>query len=360
MRAFLKAIDERLLDQTIRRVKLNARRRAENPAARPRRWSAGGILTAWSLERRLPVEDALWTPERPRFIGGTTGRSGTRWLVRVLKHQFPSDPVVMDEVGVFVMAALREAAYEYYQLGTDDAARLRAPYVHHFLTQMHRYAFDRRRMYGSGMRGLCDYVPRRALRLAGRSLAEDLPAHSTLPEITERFGRFYLHLLNYHAAIIHGSRSEWISKEPPYGRHADQLLAMVPHGRLLVLARDGRASALSMYRRGWERSIRACMQRWGEFARMTTEALDRLPSGDERVLVLRYEDVVRDFDTQLRRIHAFFDLPEPAFERILADETLRPQSVSLEKWREEIGAEDLAWFDASYGGLMERLGYREV
>ena len=354
MKRFLKTIDDGLLDQTIRRARLNGRRMANAPAGP----SFSRALRAWRRERTVRDEDFLYATTLPRFIGGTTGRSGTRWLVRVLKAQFQSDPVVMDEIGVFVLSLLREAPYEYYQFGTDDAADPRGPYVDYSLPQMARYAFRRRNMYGGGMRGLADYVPRRAIRRAGQALREDLRSLSGLPEITRRFGEFYLHLLNYHAAIVHGGPSGWINKEPPYGRHADELLRMVPGGRLVVLARDGRASALSMFKRRWMSSVRECMERWGEFAQMTVNAVERAPT--DQVLLLRYEDLVRAFESELGRIHAFFELPGPDFDAVYrnSDETLRPQPAGLDRWAGEIADEDLRWFEVTYGDLMERLGYR--
>ncbi|MFP3959903.1 MAG: sulfotransferase family protein [Spirochaetaceae bacterium] len=353
MKQIARTIDDRLLDQTIRRVRINARRLANASGTS----TFSRTLEAWKRERHLPRQDFLFRTTNPRFIGGTTGRSGTRWLVRILKAQFAGDPVVMDEIGVFVMALLREAPYEYYQFGTDNAAERREPYVDHFLRQMERYAFRRRNVYRAGMRGLVDYVPRRAIRLAGEDLRRDLRQLSGLEEITQRFGDFYLHLLNYHAAVVHGGAASWINKEPPYGRHADELMSMVPHARLIVLARDGRASALSMYKRRWMATTRECMSRWAVFSRMTADALQRCPS--EQVLLLRYEDLVRDFETQLPRIHEFFGLPAPDFGRLYAigDDSLKPQPASLDTWKREVSAADLQWFEREHGELMARLGY---
>jgi hypothetical protein len=266
----------------------------------------------------------------------------------------------MDEVGVFVLALFREAPYEYFQFGTDDAADRRDAYLRHFLRQMASYGFRRRRMYGGGMRGLVEYVPQRAIELAGEALRRDLTGVEDYEDVQRRFGQFYLHLLNYHAAVIRGGRSGWISKEPPYGRHADQLLAMVPNGRLVVLARDGRASALSMYRRRWMSSVRGCMERWGVFAEMTLRSLERAPR--EPVLFVRYEDLVRDFEAQLTRIHRFFELPEPDFGAIYrsAEADLIPNPQSLDRWKDTVENDDLRWFDRQYGELMERLGYTDA
>ena len=348
-------VDHALFDGTLRRTVRNGDRMEGVPGALglSRRQRAA---VARRRERRIDPGEFVRPVEVPRFIGGTTGRSGTRWLVRVLKAQYASQPVVMDEVGVFVLSLLRSAPYEYYQLGIDDSVEKRAFYVDYFLKQMHRYAFKRRNMYGSGMLGLVDYVPRRAISEAGRALKADLPGLSSLADIRKRFGDFYLHLLNYHAAIVHGSASTWINKEPPYGRHADELLQMVPNARLVILARDGRATALSMFKRRWMDSVRACMDRWGEFSRMTVDAVGRVPQ--DQVLVLPYNRMVNDFEASLSEVHGFLGLPEPDFEalRTHPDKTLYPQSASLDRWRNEISSQDIDYFDRTYGGLMERLG----
>ena len=162
--------------------------------------------------------------------------------------------------------------------------------------------------------------------------------------------------MNYHAAIVHGTASSWINKEPPYGRHADELLRMVPAAKLLILARDGRATALSMFKRRWMSSVRECMDRWGEFSRMTLEAVGRAPT--ERVLVLPYRDMVGNFEESLTTVHSFFELPEPDFDRLRnnPDGTLFPQTTSLDRGKREIDAADIAYFDSKYGSIMESLG----
>ncbi|MCG8479901.1 MAG: sulfotransferase [Spirochaetales bacterium] len=351
-------IDHALFDGTLRRTVRNA----------DRMLGAVGVETVGRLgrariarqrEKRLAPQEFIRPVSLPRFIGGTTGRSGTKWLVRVLKAQFRSEPVVMDEVGVFVLSLIRHAPYEYYQLGIDDSVEKRANYVKYFLKQVHRYAFKRRNIYGSGMLGLVDYVPRRAIVKAGEALKTDLPSLTTLPQITRRFGDFYLHLLNYHAAIVHGSASSWINKEPPYGRHADELLRMIPNAKLLILARDGRATALSMFKRRWMSSVRACMDRWGEFSGMTLEAVKRAPA--DRVMVLPYREMVRNFEESLTTVHSFLELPAPDFDRLRdnPDGTLFPQTNSLDRWKQEIDTADIEYFDSTYGSIMDALELRQ-
>lgn len=358
MNAILKAVerfDHDYLDGTLRRQARNAERMH---AVQSTVGMGVGrrILIAGRRERRLSSADFLRPPHPARFIGGTTGRSGTTWLVRLLKAQFRSQPVVVDEIGVFVLSLMRHAPYEYYQLGTDGSVDRRHRYLDYFLNQVHAYAFKRRSMYGGGMRGLIDYIPRRAIDLAGDALKRDLPELSDLRSVTERFGAFYTHLINYHAAVVHGGFSDWINKEPPYGRHADELLAMVPTAKLVVMARDGRPTALSMYKRRWMRSVRACMDRWGEFAGMTLRAIRNAPS--DRVLLVPYGEMVHEFESTVDQIHRFLELPAPDFDRLYREDRgrLRPEPESLDRWKQEIDIADIDYFDDTYGELMTALG----
>jgi hypothetical protein len=131
---------------------------------------------------------------------------------------------------------------------------------------------------------------------------------------------------------------------------------MVPGARLMILARDGRATALSMYKRRWMATVRACMDRWGEFAGMTAAALKRCPA--DRVLVVRYEDLVRNFEEELARVHSFFSLPAPDFDLIRKGDDLMPQPRSLDKWKSEADKADVAYFDGKYGAVMDAFGLK--
>jgi hypothetical protein len=352
MRKLTKRIDDTLFNESLRRAIMHGRMlHGDRSGGR-----IGRTVRALRRERTLSEEEFLYTTEVPRFVGGTTGRSGTKWLITLLSRHLGGDPVVIGEHGAFVMGILRNAPYEYYQHGGNEKGR--ESYVEYFLQLVRTWLFRRRTVYTGGIKGLVRYIPRRAIDLAGEALKRDLPQLHTLPEIEKRFGDFYLHLHNYHAAVIHGAPAEWVNKEPPYGRHADQLVSMVPNARLVVLAREGRASALSIYKRGWMNSIRGCMERWKEFTEMTLDAIDRAPPGP--IKLVKYEDMVLEFEKTLSEVFSHFQLPTELAARIASsdDERTRPRTESLERWKAEIPKEDLDWFDRECGDLMQRLGYR--
>lgn len=354
MNELIKKIDDALFDQTLRRGVIHGRVLHNAPS----NGTVGRTITAVRRERSLPDDAFLYRTPVPRFVGGTTGRSGTKWLIRTIQRELNGDPVVIGEHGMFVLSLFRMAPYEYYQFGGSDATRRRVGYLDYFLKQVRTYAYRRKRVYGSGLTGLVRYIPKRAIDRAGEKLRRDLSGVEDFAIIQQAFGDFYLALHNYHAAVLHGGRAEWVNKEPPYGRHADDLCAMIPNARLVIMARDGRASALSMSKRGWMGTVRTSMERWREFAGRTVEAIGRCPAGN--VLVVRYEDMVTDFESALSRIFEHFEIPKEHAARIVqsgARESL-PQAESLDRWKREVSPEDLAWFEERCAPIMSQLGYQ--
>jgi hypothetical protein len=82
---------------------------------------------------------------------------------------------------------------------------------------------------------------------------------------------------------------------------------LFPDHPLLIIIRDGRALAESAVRSfGW--SYRKAIERWARGARRILEFDRDERGGDCRYLVVRYEDLVTDLDSELRRILAFLKL----------------------------------------------------
>lgn len=202
------------------------------------------------------------------------------------------------------------------------------------------------------MLGLCDLVPRRVVKAALDGLEERLDEARRLEEIQRCFGDFYLWLFNAHARLVAGGRP-WISKEPPYGRNADQLFRMIPHGRLVVLVRDGRDVALSMHERAWHPTVRHAMDRWRHFAEMTVRALERCP--DDRHLVVRYRDLVLNFRSCTRAITEFLELPNLDVSTV-EERDLMADDTNLERWKYELPSNDREYFASTCGRVMKRFG----
>ncbi len=346
-----KAIDDRLFNDSFRRALVNGKLLRNHK----RCGLLGDSLEALKRERTVPDEHYLFRPEHGRFIGGVSGRSGTTWLTRLIAYLTNDTHAVIGEQGLFVLGMFREAPYEYLQFGGEHAGR--RTYLDYFEKVVTTWAYKRRKIYGQGLKGPMRYIPVRAIRGAMRHLREEVALCTDLLCVQRAFGDFYQALLNYHAATLFGNRADWISKEPPYGRHADTLFRFVPTAQLVVLSRDGREASLSMYKRGWGDSIRSCMKRWGDFTQMTLDSLAGAP--EEKWMLLRYDDLVADFEPQIRQVFAHLRLPEPDVERVSGsgNKDLLPRTASIGRWKNEITTADIDWFNSQYGATMEALGY---
>jgi hypothetical protein len=165
----------------------------------------------------------------------------------------------------------------------------------------------------------------------------------------------------------------------------------LPEARFVHLIRDGRDVALSRRRRGMGegKPIADAAARWRRRIESARRQARRLRG---RYLELRYEDLVADAERSLgrvcehcelefepamlihherasQRLGELRDLPSrgerrarPGDERIAAH-ALAARPPSLERtgaWREEMGAAEVAEFEAVAGDLLAELGYETV
>ena len=152
----------------------------------------------------------------------------------------------------------------------------------------------------------------------------------------------------------------WISKEPSYGRHVKDLCDLVPDARVVIMARDGRDTVLSMAKYGFcNGDLVQCIDRWKSFTSMTLDSLEHIPS--DNYLMVGYEQLASNFEEMLSLVLSFYDIS--SHER-QADNILRaklehaPIRDNSQKWKREFGQEELTYFEETCGDLMVKLGYR--
>lgn len=109
----------------------------------------------------------------------------------------------------------------------------------------------------------------------------------------------------YELDVERGSGVIWADKSPAYIRHIPLILKHFPDGRVLHIVRDVRDHCVSM-RNAWGKDIRRSAWRWG---RDVLAAHRHCTSMPERCLEVRFEELLQDPDTQMRRICLFLDLP---------------------------------------------------
>ncbi|MBA2523374.1 MAG: sulfotransferase [Solirubrobacterales bacterium] len=185
-------------------------------------------------------------------------------------------------------------------------------------------------------------------------------------------------------------KPRWGDKTPAYMLSVQRIGRVLPEARFIHLIRDGRDVALSQSARSINEQPPPAEQagRWVKRIRKAREQASALKG--PRYVEARYEDLVRDSETTLRRICEFIELPwdagvlsyhERAAERLgeMAGElraegthaqqqagyridnhaptTKPPDPSKLDKWKREMEPEDVAAYEAVAGELLGDLGY---
>jgi hypothetical protein len=166
-------------------------------------------------------------------------------------------------------------------------------------------------------------------------------------------------------------KPRWGDKTPWYVHHVEELLAVWPQARFVVLVRDGRDVALSVGRMPWgPNNAWAAARWWARGSRAGAEARERHP---EQVMQMRYEDLAADPGPLARRIADFCGLSYEdemlAIERSEGTKVLEDQrdwftniwsginTAPSGKWRTQMDARSQRVFLAVAGRELDGLGY---
>jgi hypothetical protein len=169
-------------------------------------------------------------------------------------------------------------------------------------------------------------------------------------------------------------KARWGDKTPMYMQNLRLLERLFPDARFVHLIRDGRDAALSFLEmpRGLVTETWMHPRTPADFAsqwRTEVAAARRLGRRvGPRYLEVRYEELVDDVETALRRI---CELAGLAYEPTMADyagnvdvsakphqQRLRqPPTSGVRDWRTQMSADDVAAFDRVAGDLLDELGY---
>jgi hypothetical protein len=154
----------------------------------------------------------------------------------------------------------------------------------------------------------------------------------------------------FRAYAMARGKHRWGDKTPLYLAFVDEIAAVWPDARFIVLVRDGRDVALSLLRVPFgPNNVWAAARFWARGIRLGLEATERHPG---RVLTIRYEDVVAEPRSELRRVFQFLGLE---YDDPMARIGIRRDSVA--SWRRGMSARDQRLFASVAGAELERMGY---
>ena len=179
----------------------------------------------------------------------------------------------------------------------------------------------------------------------------------------------------YETYAASRGKERWGDKTPMYMEHVGALERLWPHACYVHLIRDGRDAAVSflsmpkgVVTKTWAhpRSAADFACQWRREVR-AARALGRR-AGPERYLELRYEELVRTPENELRRICEFASLPyeDTMLEYVgNVDLSAKPHQQSLAKaptpglrnWRKDLAEADALAFEQVAGDLLADLGY---
>lgn len=281
-----------------------------------------------------PGSDAM---APPFFIVGFQ-RSGTT-LLRLMLDNHPEVAIPLDTVGLWGRYEAKLAG-TYNNLATED---------------------DLRRLVG-------DLLAEERIRLWEVPLEAGPVALAVGPERT--LARVMDALHRAYAAAK--GKARWGDKDPGNMTRMHRVNEWFPGSQFVHIVRDGRDACLSQLKVefGFD-DLLPCACRWRE----EVEWVRRIGAllGPARYLELRYEDLVKRPEEELRRVCSFLGLgyaPEmleyhrrversvPESRRHIWPKIARPpQADNVEQWRREMTPGQVLCFEKRAGRLLDDLGY---
>ena len=168
----------------------------------------------------------------------------------------------------------------------------------------------------------------------------------------------------------HG-KARWGDKRPAYYSFIDELDRLFPDAQFVHMVRDGRACVASLKKTPWfDHEPIPCMATWMMAIDCSRESGERL--GPQRFLEVKYEDLVTNTESEIRRVCEFLDedyAPEMCEPEKIADRVnpayyeQRGQisegiyTKSMEAWREQLEPWEIATFERAAGDRLAHYGY---
>lgn len=176
----------------------------------------------------------------------------------------------------------------------------------------------------------------------------------------------------FHSAYAASrGKKRWGDKDPGNMHRIQVLNAWFPDARFIHIIRDGRDACLSHLKQSFGYGdVLECAVGWQEEVQWVRRMGEIL---GERYLELRYEDLVKEPEPELRRLCTFLGIAyDPQmlkyYERVsrsVPEEKRHiwpllnkpPQHENLDRWRKEMSAGQRVAFEKRAGGMLRAKGY---
>ena len=152
-------------------------------------------------------------------------------------------------------------------------------------------------------------------------------------------------------------KSTWGDKTPRYKRDLPIIHALYPDAKYIYLYRDGRDVALSLLRKPWgPNNVWGCASVWARY-NTDTPLVSELET-DGRLIKLKYEDLLTNIDSEMRRVYQFLD---QTFDPEAIDAfTSQVRPGNFNKWKTQFTPSQLRVFEGVAGEVLRKLNYETL
>lgn len=268
---------------------------------------------------------------------------------------------------IFIIGCARSGT-TMLQLMIHSHPRLAMPAETRFLLQL----YDKRKRFGDlrnpeNADRVADFIiDRRKSRFKDLFL-EPEPVRKRIHEAPATMGSAIGAV--FEAFAQDNGKQRWGDKRPSYIHHVPKILAMFPDAQIIHIVRDGRDSISSLLSMSWQKGgLNSAIYRWKRAVEVGEDLRKSLPP--DQYFEFRYEDVVADAETQLRKLCAFLD---EDFDPLMLEyyrvsevpewKTWHPNTrqpvndSSLRRWEKELSAGQIRLVETVLGRHLKSHGY---
>lgn len=184
------------------------------------------------------------------------------------------------------------------------------------------------------------------------------------------YGKFLYRLVDEYGIQLGQSPFDlWIDHTPKNVRHLQTLFSLFPDGRAIHLVRDGRGVAASVMPLDWGPNTIISAAHWW-IHHMAFGLAAESCFGHERVLRVRYEDLLAAPDTELKRICNWLDIPFDSgmsqgggfkfsqgafrYHALIHD---APDASRATAWRRSLSQREIRTFESRASDFLPFVGY---
>lgn len=104
-----------------------------------------------------------------------------------------------------------------------------------------------------------------------------------------------------------------VTKSPYVDKNLNYFFKIFPRAHLLIVIRDGRSVVESLVK-SFDCSYEVEFHRWADSIKIILEFEEQVRGGDHKYLIVKYEELFTDTESEIRRIFAFLGLDEDSYD----------------------------------------------